>query len=159
MVTKSSSKDIGNDMDMYTTISVHREGLQFDSVNHFTSLFDTALHKYLNPTIHPSIHPSMTCLLLAVSVLLSLEYPAASQTESLWHSIAPCRTGVTTPNLQLQDQGTEQPAPVPDIWNQFLWGFSSWVFLLNIQHCLSTFYIQITAQVDSCCSCKNSISL
>lgn len=145
MVTKSSSKDIGNDMDMHTTISVRREGLQFDSVNHFTSLFDTVLHKYLDPTIHPSIHPSMTCLLLAVSVLLSLEYPAASQTESLWHSIAPCRTGVTTPNLHRQDQAQsslhQSQASGISFFGVFLLGSSCWIS--SIVLALSTFKSQL----------------
>lgn len=48
---------------------------------------------------------------------------------------------------------------IPDIWNQFVWVFCSWVFFLSIWHCYSTFFIQIIAQVDFCHSCKNSTSL
>lgn len=47
----------------------------------------------------------------------------------------------------------------PSIWNQFVWDFYSWVFFLSIWHCYCTFYIQITAEVDFCYSCKKSTSL
>lgn len=72
-------------MHIHTTISVCREGLQFDSINLLTSLFDTALHEYLDPSIHPSIQDLSS--FNSVSVLHSRVTSSFTNTEPVvFHS-------------------------------------------------------------------------